>query len=73
MRDSVVRYFQGQVEEPFLLACIWDDLKRYSRLTKHQTKAYCFIVKIVLDSKYLFIDLDFDHSNPRKTLRDISA
>ena len=36
--------------------------KKYSRLTMHGAIVFCFISKILLDSKYLFIDLDFDTS-----------
>ena len=32
--------------------------KKYSRLTNRQTLAFYSIVKIFLDSKYLFIDLE---------------
>ena len=34
--------------------------KKYSRLTNNQTIAFCSIVKIFLDPKYLFIELDSD-------------
>ena len=34
--------------------------KKYFRLTDNQTIAFCSIVYQFLDSKYLFIDLDFD-------------
>ena len=36
--------------------------KEYSRLTNYQTVAFCPIAKRFLDSKYLFIDLDFNTS-----------
>ena len=47
--------------------------KWYFRLTKHQIVAFCYVVQILLDSKYLFIDLYLttEPLKSDKTLGDI--